>query len=196
MDKHCLSMVESLPVSDMPVEDPTITKDKQHREQPRLIIVMGVCGCGKSTIASALAKKLNGMYLDADDYHPDTNIAKMRRGEALTDEDRWPWLQQFAENMAQHEGTVVGACSALRHHYRECITQAANESVLFVFADGSKTLIRQRMQARQGHFMPDSLLDSQFAILERPQASEHAISVDISGSVDDIVQTVLIHLTE
>lgn len=151
---------------------------------------MGVCGCGKSTIAERLAAALGATYLDGDDYHPPANIAKMSRGEALDDEDRWPWLQQFATSMAQHNGNVIGACSALRRSYRECITEAAGENVLFVLLDGSKTLIRERMAARQDHFMPDSLLASQFATLERPENDESALSVDISGSVDEIVKII------
>ena len=164
-------------------------------KHPRLIIVMGVCGCGKSTIAAGLAKALDSGYLDADDYHPADNVAKMSRGEALTDEDRWPWLQDFATAMAQQEGIVIGACSALRRSYRECITQAADEPVLFVFLDGNKALISQRMAAREGHFMPDSLLDSQFATLERPEADECAINIDISDTAQEITQSILTALT-
>ncbi len=174
----------------------TSVRPSQGTQQPRLIIVMGVCGCGKSTIAGQLANALGATYLDGDGYHPTGNIAKKSRGEALTDTDRWPWLENFAASMAQQEGSVIGACSALKRSYRDCLTAAAGEPLLFVFLDGSKTLIRARMAARQNHFMPDSLIDSQFATLERPQADECALRVDINGSVEDIVQSIQINLQQ
>jgi len=152
---------------------------------------MGVSGCGKSTIASKLSEALEATCLDTDDYHPPQNIAKMRRGEALQDEDRWPWLKHFAETMTSHNGVVVGACSALRQTYREHLTRAAGEPVLFVYLKGTKVLIRQRMMAREGHFMPDSLLDSQFATLEPPTADELALSVDIHGTTQQIIESIL-----
>ena len=181
-------MAGLLPVSDMSSAPKTNTL--QTLQHPRLIVVMGVCGCGKSTIAERLANALDGIYLDGDDYHPAANIAKMSQGEALDDEDRWPWLKQFANSMAQHDGIVIGACSALRKSYRDCIAAAADEGVLFVFLDGSKALISERMARRTDHFMPGSLIDSQFATLERPQADECAVIVDISGSVDEIVKVI------
>lgn len=171
-----MSMTESLSAS-----EPT----------PRLIIVMGVCGCGKSTIAEQLADVLNAVYLDADDYHPQESIDKMSRAEALTDKDRWPWLKNFSRAMAQQPGQVVGACSALTRAYRTCLTEAAEEPVLFIYLDGSKTLIRQRMSARENHFMPDSLLDSQFKTLEIPTIDEMALSIDINAQSEQIVTDIL-----
>lgn len=157
---------------------------------PRLMIVMGVSACGKSTIAQAMAESLAAEFMDADAYHSPENIEKMRRGEPLSDEDRSPWLHRFGEALAASQGQCIGACSALRKQYRELITQAANEPVLFIFLDGSKALLRERISARKGHFMPASLLDSQFATLERPDASELSCTIDIDGTTQQIMQRI------
>lgn len=154
---------------------------------PRLVIVMGVCGSGKSTIARQLAGAMNASYLDADDYHPPTNVAKMSRGEALNDEDRWPWLKDFSRAMVSQPTHCVGACSALKKSYRVCLSAEAQEPVLFVYLEGNKALLEQRMSARTEHFMPTTLLDSQLATLEIPTIDEYAISVDISGTPQQII---------
>ncbi|MHA1565601.1 MAG: gluconokinase [Alphaproteobacteria bacterium] len=169
-----MSMAASQPVSD----------------PPRLIVIMGVAGCGKTTIGKALAAKLQAVFLDGDHFHPPRNIEKMSRGDPLTDEDRWPWLDRFAMELATRHGTVVGGCSALRRIYRERITTAADEPVLFVHLVGDSELIAQRMAVREGHFMPLSLLQSQFATLEPPDDDEYAISASISGTADDIVSEI------
>ena len=156
-------------------------------QPPRLIVVMGVAGSGKSSVGEALARHLGGVFLDGDSYHPASNIEKMSRGEALTDADRWPWLESLACAMAEREGIVIGGCSALKRAYRDHITRTAGEPVLFAHLAGSKDLIWQRMSARKNHFMPISLLESQFATLERPSGDERAIEVPIDGSVADIV---------
>lgn len=161
---------------------------------PRLIIVMGVCGSGKSTIAKQLAEAMGASYLDADDYHPTANVAKMSRGEALNDGDRWPWLKSFAQAMAGQPDYCVGACSALKKAYRTCLTNEANEAVLFVYLDGSKELLMQRMSARTEHFMPTTLLDSQLATLEIPDADEYAIAVDIRGTPQQIITLIQQHI--
>lgn len=176
MDKQSISMAELQSV---------------FSTRPRLMVVMGVSGSGKSTIAKTLADVLPAVYLDGDDYHPAENIAKMARGEALSDDDRWPWLENFAGTMAQQMGGVVGACSALTRSYRECITKAAGESVLFIYLDGSRQLIRQRLAARENHFMPDSLLDSQLATLEPPSSDELALMVDIQGPAAQVINIIL-----
>lgn len=163
---------------------------------PRLIVVMGVSGCGKSTIAAALAQELRAIYVDGDMLHPASNIEKMSSGIPLTDDDRWPWLDHFAVSIAALEGPVVGACSALRRIYREHITSQTGEQVLFVHLDGSRELIGERMAARDGHFMPTSLLDSQFATLEVPGPDENAVSIDISGSTAEVVRQICRHLGE
>ncbi len=162
----------------------------------RLLVVMGVAGCGKSTIGLALAEAVGGAFLDGDAFHPEANIEKMARGEPLSDEDRWPWLARFAREIAARPGVVVGGCSALRRAYRERIAAEANEPVLFVHLAGSPALIAGRMQLRQGHFMPTSLLDSQFAALEVPGADERAISVDIDGTSQAIVASILSRLDD
>jgi gluconokinase len=164
--------------------------------KPRLIVVMGVSGSGKSSIALTLANALDATCLDADDYHSVSNIDKMSLGEALTDADRWPWLDHFAEIMAGQNAMAVGACSALRQTYRQRLVTAAGEPVLFVYLDGSKSLIRQRMSQRKTHFMPDSLLDSQFATLEPPGTDELAISVDIQGPITQVTDLIVQQLRE
>ncbi len=164
--------------------------EKGINKNPRLIIVMGVCGSGKSTIASMLAESLSANYLDADDYHPPANVAKMSRGDALNDEDRWSWLNDFAQAMAAEPKYCIGACSALKKSYRNSLIAAADEAVLFVYLDGDKSLLEQRMSARTEHFMPTTLLDSQLATLEVPEGDESAISVDISGTPQQIIQLI------
>lgn len=160
-------------------------------EPSRLIVVMGVAGCGKSTIGEALAAALQGVFLDGDAYHPQANIDKMSRGEPLTDEDRWPWLERFARALAERPGRMVGGCSALKRAYRTRITEAAGESVMFVHLIGSRDLIAARMKTRTGHFMPLSLLDSQFAALEPPGPDENAVAVDIDAPIEEIVTGVV-----
>lgn len=156
-------------------------------KQTRLIIVMGVSGSGKSTIAKHLSEALGAHFLDADDYHPAPNVAKMSRGDALNDEDRWPWLKDFAQAMSGQAGYCVGACSALKKDYRYYLKTEARESLLFVYLDGDKELLQRRMSARTEHFMPTTLLESQLATLEIPGSEEHSISIDISGSPEQII---------
>lgn len=158
--------------------------------QPRLLVIMGVAGCGKTTIGENLAAATGGTFLDGDAFHPQSNIDKMSQGIPLTDEDRWPWLKIFAEEIAGRDGLVIGGCSALKRVYRNAITQAAGEPVLFVHLDGSRELIADRMTRREGHFMPTSLLDSQFAALEPPGGDEEAIRVDIDASTQAVVAAI------
>ena len=127
---------------------------------------MGVSSCGKSSVASKLAEILDAIFLDADDYHPASNIEKMSRGDALNDEDRWPWLQHFANTMANQKSTAIGACSALKRAYREKLTEAADEPILFIYLHGSRDLLEQRIAARKNHFMPPSLLESQLGSVD------------------------------
>ena len=154
---------------------------------PRLFIIMGVSGCGKSTIAEGIARSVNGTYLDGDDFHPPSNIEKMSNGIPLTDEDRFPWLKIVAHELSNPKGPVVIACSALKRVYRDIIQKHSQEPVLFVYLDGSIELISARMAARPDHFMPTSLLESQFATLERPASDELTISVDIDQTPDRII---------
>ena len=155
-------------------------------DSTRLVVVMGVAGCGKSTVGAALAGRLAKPFLDADDYHPPANVEKMSHGIPLTDADRWPWLDRLAEALRAHAetaGMAIAACSALRRAYRERLVATAGESILFVFLQGSRDIIAKRMAARTDHFMPTALLDSQFATLEPPATDENALVIDIGPSV-------------
>jgi gluconokinase len=156
------------------------------------VVLMGVAGCGKSSVGAALATALAIPYRDGDDLHPAANIAKMSRGEALTDADRWPWLALVGE--ALRAGPMIVGCSALRRVYRERITAAAGGPVCFVHLSGSRAVIEARMRARQGHFMPPALLDSQFKTLEPPEPDENAVTVDIDQPLEKIVAAIQIAL--
>lgn len=158
---------------------------------PRRIVLMGVAGSGKSTVGEALARQTGTTYRDGDDLHPAANIAKMSRGEPLTDEDRWPWLTLVGEALAQAETTLTIGCSALKRRYRDHIRSRADGPVVFVHLSGSRAVIESRMGARTGHFMPTSLLDSQFATLEPPAADEHAVTVDIDQPLDTLVAEII-----
>jgi gluconokinase len=146
-----------------------------------IVIVMGVTGCGKTTVGAMLAEACGWNFHDADDFHPAENVAKMQRGAALTDEDRWPWLERLNALLVSSEqrgDSLVLACSALKQVYRDRLARNC-DSVRFVFLDGDMELIRARLAARQGHYMNPKLLDSQFAILERPG---NALRLDAAGS--------------
>ena len=157
---------------------------------------MGVAGCGKSAVGAALAARLDATYLDGDDLHPQANIDKMSRGEALTDEDRWPWLTLVGQKLAAPDGILILGCSALKRRYRDHIRKEAGAPVLFVHLAGSRKLIATRMAARAGHFMPASLIDSQFAALEPPGPDENAVTVDIDRPLERIVDDIARHLEE
>ena len=159
---------------------------------PLALVLMGVAGCGKSTVGEALAAAIDGRYIDGDALHPDQNIAKMARGAALQDQDRWPWLD--AVGAALRQEAVVG-CSALKRAYRDRIRAHAPEAC-FIHLRGSPALIEARMAARTGHFMPMSLLESQFAALEPPQPDESAITVDIDQPIAAIVTAIVTALRQ
>jgi gluconokinase len=149
-------------------------------------VVMGVASCGKTSVGEALAARLGVSFTEGDKLHPKANVEKMSAGIPLTDEDRWPWLAQVGESLQGHEGRIA-SCSALKRAYREHISAMAGRPVAFVFLDGSRSLLEKRIAARQGHFMPPSLLASQLATLERPAPDELAKALDIARSVDEIV---------
>jgi gluconokinase len=159
----------------------------------RIIIVMGVSSSGKSTIGKNVARRLHLPFLEGDEFHPQSNIEKMRAGTPLTDEDRWPWLDAMAKGLAQaadRKGAVVGACSALRRAYRDFMVEKAGEPILFVYLDGSKEVIAARMAARHHEYMPVSLLDSQFATLEVPDSqTENVLFVPVTDSIEKITAT-------
>ncbi len=167
--------------------------------QPRFerrIVLMGVAGSGKSAVGVALASRLGAVYLDGDDLHPAENIAKMSRGEPLTDDDRWPWLTLIGRKFAGASVDTIIGCSALKRRYRDRIGEEAGGPVTFVHLSGTKELIAGRMAARSGHFMPTSLLDSQFAALEPPGPDENAITVDIDSTLEEIVGEIIAKLKE
>ncbi|MGF7148607.1 gluconokinase [Sphingomonas zeicaulis] len=154
---------------------------------PFAVIVMGVSGCGKSTLGALLAEALNCPFLEGDSFHSDDAVEKMRGGRALTDEDRWPWLDRLgtaaADAVATH-GVVVTACSALRKAYRDRLREAVGDPVRFILLDNSRDQILTRLANRPGHYMPPSLLDSQLATLERPLAEEKVLILETSAEPD------------
>ena len=158
---------------------------------PKHIIVMGVSGCGKSTIAELLAEEISAVFCDGDDYHPQSNIDKMASGTPLTDEDRQPWLEKLASVMREGSSPSVTACSALRKRYRDTL-RAAGEAgeVIIVFLQGSKQLLLDRLIERSrttDHFMSSSLLDSQLETLEDPSSEDGVITVSIENSPKEII---------
>jgi gluconokinase len=158
------------------------------------LVVMGVSGSGKTTIAALLAQELGWRFEDGDWFHPKVNVAKMESGTPLTDADRKPWLEAIAawiEDLRDQGGHGVVACSALKRHYRDILARAGHATVRFVYLKGDKALIAKRMTARHGHFMPPTLLESQFATLEEPSADEHPITVSVAGTPREIVTDIL-----
>jgi len=160
------------------------------------IVVMGVSGSGKSTIASMVAQRLHWVYEDGDWFHPKSNVEKMHHGEPLTDEDRWPWLHAIADWIdatRRAGGHGVVACSALKRVYRDILI-GDRRDVRLVFLKGDRDLIARRIAARADHFMPSTLLESQFAALELPQADERPIVVSIVPHPREIVETIVTEL--
>jgi gluconokinase len=159
---------------------------------PAAIILMGVCGSGKTLIGQRLSQQLGGTFADADDFHSDATREKMRAGTPLTDDDRWPWLERLRQHILAQRAAgqqLVLACSALKEGYRKILSGGDGPAlVAYVHLHGSAELIRARMSARQGHYMPVSLLESQLAILETPQ---EALRVDIDATQEDIVHHIL-----
>ena len=159
---------------------------------PAVLLVMGVSGSGKTTVAALLAGRLGWEYVDADDFHPPANVRKMKGGTPLTDEDRWPWLRAMAgwvdaTRVTGRHGIL--ACSALKRVYRDALA-AGRPDVRVVYLRGDKPLIASRQAARHNHFMPASLVDSQFATLEEPGPDEHPLTVCVRPSPPEIVDTI------
>jgi gluconokinase len=164
--------------------------------QPSVIVVMGVSGSGKSTIAAMLAIRLGWLYEDGDWFHPPANVEKMHAGKPLTDEDRRPWLQSIAtwiDEARRADKRAVIACSALKRAYRNILV-GDRRDVRLVYLKGDQALIARRMAVRHGHFMPPSLLDSQFATLQEPDADERAIVVSIEPRPNVIADAIIAKL--
>lgn len=163
---------------------------------PCALIVMGVSGSGKSTVADKLAERLGWKCEDGDKYHPKSNVEKMSAGHPLTDEDRWPWLQAIADEIDRvckaGEHAVI-ACSALKRAYRDILMRGRND-VRIVYLEGTRELIARRLALRKNHFMPPGLLESQFKTLEPPGADENPVTVSIDASVDAIVDDIVLKL--
>ncbi|HVJ44005.1 MAG TPA: gluconokinase [Dongiaceae bacterium] len=159
----------------------------------QILILMGVSGCGKSTVAHLLADKLGWPLLEGDEFHSLANIAKMRDGIPLNDGDRQPWLDAIAEHLAQWRaagGAGVVTCSALKRRYRERLLADCKDA-WFIYLRGTPDLIRSRLAKRLGHFMPAHLLDSQFAALEEPADDERVITISVTPAPADIVADIV-----
>ncbi|WP_300785147.1 gluconokinase [Enhydrobacter sp.] len=157
------------------------------------MVVMGVSGSGKTTIAILLADALHCQFLEGDDLHPQSNVEKMRGGTPLTDADRLPWLHRIAgkiDDWRSRRESGVLTCSALKRSYRDIVI-GDRKDVTLVYLHGSWELIHQRMAARRKHFMPAALLDSQFATLEEPGPDENPIVVDVSGQPAEIAAEIV-----
>lgn len=160
---------------------------------PKALVVMGVSSSGKSTIAKALAERLGWRFADGDDFHPKANVEKQRQGQPLTDDDRWPWLQSIADEIDRATASgekIVIACSALKRAYRDLLLHGRDD-IRIVYLNGSRELIAKRMAARKNHFMPPTLLDSQFRTLEVPGPDERPITVSIDDAADGIVSAII-----
>jgi gluconokinase len=161
-----------------------------------VVVVMGVTGAGKSTVGTLLAERLGLSFRDADDFHPAGNIAKMSAGTPLTDEDRWPWLDAIGAHLAAHAATgCIVTCSALKRVYRDRL-RAAAPGLRFVHLHGDVALVAARQAARQGHFMPPSLVASQFATLEAPVPEERVITLDVAAAPEALAEQAIAALQE
>jgi carbohydrate kinase (thermoresistant glucokinase family) len=154
------------------------------------VVVMGVSGCGKTTVGKGLAAALGWPFDEGDRYHPPANVAKMSAHEPLTDEDRWPWLRRLAELIAEHERagqSSVLACSSLKRAYRDLLRTGAPR-VRFLHLAGDKAVLAERLASRKGHFFPADLLDSQYAALEQLAPDEDGVVVDVALTPDEQVR--------
>jgi gluconokinase len=163
---------------------------------PLAVVLMGVSSSGKSTTGLLLSELLGWPFRDADSFHPAANIAKMSRGIPLEDSDRWPWLDAIAawidENLAAHQSVLV-SCSALKKSYRRRLVRDRAD-VRLVFLQGSFALLGKRMAERRDHFMPLSLLQNQFEVLEAPTPEENALVVSVALPVERVAQTIIVEL--
>ncbi len=160
---------------------------------PSTLVVMGVSGSGKSTVAALLVERLDCTFAEGDEFHPAANVEKMRSGTPLTDEDRWPWLRRLADWIGEHEQAgrcAVVTCSALKRSYRDLLRDG-HPSVWFAHVTADRELIRERLEHRTGHYMPSSLLESQLATLEPLGDDEPGASVSGAGSPEAVVDELL-----
>ncbi|HEY1125274.1 MAG TPA: gluconokinase [Sphingobium sp.] len=172
---------------------------QEHGLTPGAIIVMGVSGSGKSTLGQLLAETLGCSFIEGDDLHCPTSIEKMRSGRALGDEDRWPWLDRLGKalhDMTAAHSLAVAACSALKYRYRERLVTAIAAPTSFIMLEADRDELARRMGSRTGHYMPTSLLDSQFAALERPHGGERALILDANASPEALCRASRAWLTE
>jgi carbohydrate kinase (thermoresistant glucokinase family) len=152
------------------------------------IVVMGVSGCGKSTIGAALAERLGCTFLEGDDFHPRKNKAKMSKGIPLNDKDRTAWLGAILDALKKESGLVVVSCSALKQKYRKSFSSLFRP-VVFLHLRGEPSLLKERIEGRSGHFFDSKLLDSQIETLEPPSDDELAVNIEISDNVENIVES-------
>jgi gluconokinase len=157
-----------------------------------IYVIMGVSGCGKSLVGEAIAAELGMPFVEGDTLHPASNVAKMAQGIPLTDDDRFPWLDKIGAAIAEAgpEGLVV-SCSSLRKIYRDRLRSFGDDRVVFVYLQGSEAVLAERMAARRGHFMPASLLKSQFATLEDPSGEADVITIDVSPPHGQVIASAL-----
>lgn len=166
------------------------TESESTRQLP-VLVVMGVSGSGKSTVAGIVAGRLGWDLEEGDDLHPEANVAKMSAGIPLTDDDRWPWLDQVGRWIREHTDAGrpgVITCSALRRRYRD---RLRGDHVVFVHLDGSRETIERRLTARVDHFMPSGLLDSQLATLERLEPDERSLVVEIGPAPAELAEEII-----
>ena len=173
-----------------------MTQPMTHSAPPLVIVLMGVSGCGKSTVGVELSRRLGWPFRDADSFHPPANIAKMSQGIPLTDADRWPWLDAIAQWIDGRLGRGapgIVSCSALKRTYRQRII-GARAGVTLVYLQGDLGLIAARLAGRTGHFMPPALLASQFEALEEPQPEERPVIVSVAEAPARIAATIITQL--
>jgi gluconokinase len=167
--------------------------DSNAQVAPTCIVVMGVSGSGKSTVAAGLVERLGWEFAEGDDFHPPANVDKMRSGTPLDDEDRWPWLRTLAAWIGEHEraGTsAVVTCSALKRAYRDVLREG-HPSVWFAHVTADRELLSERVERRTGHYMPPSLLDSQLALLEPLGDDEPGAAISGAGAPEEVVAQLL-----
>ncbi len=164
------------------------------RIAPLAIVVMGVSGCGKSTLGTALSDKIGCRFLDGDSFHSPEAIAKMHAGKALSDADRWPWLERLGHAVdadVRRNGLTVVACSALKRAYRDRLNEVVTAPVFFVLLEVSSDELKRRLISRSDHYMPASLLSSQTLTLERPQRDELALAIDANQPPPELCDLVI-----